>query len=173
MREIVKDREELSRVSTECTEEIEEKENLWETLIDMTEERDNCLGLAACQIGVPVRAFYLHLRNEDPIRIRNPEVLELSKETTLFKNEGCMSLPGLFMDTVRHAWIKIKDDINGTKTYSGLLGVCMQHEIDHLNGVLMFDRKAPSTYIREGTKTRRNDKCTCGSGKKYKKCCGK
>jgi len=52
-----------------------------------------------------------------------------------------------------------------------LESICVQHEIDHLNGIVCMDRRIDLTVIREEVKIGRNDPCHCGSGKKYKKCC--
>ena len=49
--------------------------------------------------------------------------------------------------------------------------VCVQHEIDHLNGIVCMDRKVETSYKRTEKKVGRNEPCPCGSGKKYKKCC--
>jgi peptide deformylase len=145
---------------------------MWEWLEFLTEDAGNCLGLAAVQIGIPVRAFYLKLPNEEAVRFRNPEIIKKSKKKVVFKDEGCMSFPGKFVDTERHVWVTVRDDINGEKTYKGLLAVCIQHEMEHLDGKFCFDSRAHSQYIREEEKIGRNDPCPCGSKKKYKKCCG-
>ena len=148
---------------------------LWEWLEWLTNSTDNCLGLAANQIGFNVNAFHLQMTDEDePRRFRNPVIVRASKRKRIFKDEGCMSFPGQYVDTERHEWVEVKDDINGTQVYKGLLGICVQHEIDHLNGTLHFDRKAHSTYISKGNKIGRNDPCPycleLGREVKYKKC---
>ena len=174
MREIIhpSSRMDMRFESAPVTEKAENEQFLWEWLEYVTEEADNCLGMAGCQIGINERAFYLPLVDQEPVRFRNPEIIRYSKQRRVYKDEGCMSFPGQFIDTLRHVWVEVKDDINGTKVYKGQLGICVQHEMDHLDGVLIFDRKAHSTYIRGGEKIGRNDLCVCNSGKKYKKCCG-
>jgi uncharacterized protein YchJ len=52
-----------------------------------------------------------------------------------------------------------------------LESVCVQHEIDQLNGMRILDRAQQLTIRRETPKIGRNEPCHCGSGKKYKKCC--
>ena len=52
-----------------------------------------------------------------------------------------------------------------------LESVCVQHEIDHLNGIRCLDRGLDLTFKREKPKIGRNEPCHCGSGKKYKRCC--
>lgn len=171
---VIPDSEEDMRSTSSPVSDYEEDELfMWEWLEFLTEETENCLGLAARQIGINASAFYLHADDTGPIRFRNPEIMNYSQEKRVYKQEGCMSFPGKFIDTERYVWVTVKDDINGTRTYTGRLAVCIQHEIDHLNGVLFFDRQAHSTYIRGGDKIKRNDPCPCGSLKKYKKCCGK
>jgi peptide deformylase len=147
---------------------------IWERLEEYTVNNPNCLGMAGVQVGLPYRAFYLKLPELGEFRFRNPIVKEVSVSKSLFKNEGCMSFPGVFIDTLRADWIDVYDDINGLRRYSGLLGICVQHEMEHLNGETMFQNRAPSDYKK--VKVGRNDPCPecLAAGKKkvpkFKKC---
>ena len=77
-----------------------------------------------------------------PIFLINPKIIFKSKETSLFE-EGCLSLPGYFAEIERPAKCKVEYiDYNGKQTEleaEGLLSTCIQHEVDHLNGVLFID----------------------------------
>ncbi|MDR2416907.1 MAG: peptide deformylase [Holosporales bacterium] len=115
-------------------------EDMFETL-----RASNGIGLAAPQIGVLKRVIVIDFGREtevSPLALINPEILWRSEETTPFRN-GCLSLPGIWADVVRPAAIEIKYyDENFQpqllKT-DGLLAVCAQHEIDHLNGKIFID----------------------------------
>ena len=130
-------------------------------------------GLSAVQIGIPIRAGIIRMEHCD-INFINP-VIEKKKDLFIFKNEGCLSFPNVYVNTERYRscivrWL----DESGKErkgSFEGLEAVVIQHEIDHLNGVLMFDRK--SKPVLEPRKIGRNETCPCGSGKKYKKCCGR
>jgi peptide deformylase len=102
-------------------------------------------GLAAPQIGVSVRAFSYHV--EDRIGyLLNPEIVELSEETHEV-GEGCLSVPELWFPTVRarRAVVRGVDVRNEPVTVSGdgVMAQCLQHEVDHLDGMLYLDRLDP------------------------------
>lgn len=120
-------------------------------------------GLAAVQIGLPLQYAWYQFRRQQ-VELINPKIIEMS-EPSLLIGEGCLSIPGKRIDTIRYKEIKIEND---KKLYyvSGLEACIVQHEIDHMNGILMYAR-AKDPYPKLG----RNDLCLCGSGKKYKKCC--
>jgi peptide deformylase len=104
------------------------------------------LGLAAPQVGVAQRVIVVDAAREgeerNPLRIANPEILWRSEETTI-ANEGCLSLPEHYADVSRPAEIRLRyfDHENEIREMSakGLLATCIQHEIDHLDGVLFVD----------------------------------
>jgi peptide deformylase len=103
------------------------------------------IGLAAPQVGELLRLVVLDIQPDDkpaPMVLVNPEIIAESAETAL-REEGCLSLPGQFADVTRPARIKLRyQDLTGARhemEADGLLGVCIQHEIDHLNGVLFVD----------------------------------
>jgi peptide deformylase len=103
------------------------------------------IGLAAPQVGSDLRMFVLDCGPKDapePMVLVNPEIVAESQERGI-REEGCLSLPGLYADVERPQRIKIRwRELDGTRREmeaDGLLGVCMQHEMDHLNGVLFVD----------------------------------
>jgi peptide deformylase len=104
------------------------------------------IGLAAIQIGVPRRVVTMDLsKKEDdhkPQTFINPEVIWKSAETSKYE-EGCLSIPEFYEEVERPAQVKVKYlDIDGNAQEieaSGLLATCLQHEIDHINGVLFID----------------------------------
>ena len=103
------------------------------------------IGLAAPQVGVGLRVAVVDLMPEDkpaPITLVNPEIVATSEELAT-REEGCLSLPGQYADVTRPARVKIRYlDQQGTRQEieaEGLLAACLQHEIDHLDGVLFVD----------------------------------
>ncbi|MEY9215409.1 peptide deformylase [Thermobifida halotolerans] len=100
-------------------------------------------GVAATQIGVGLRAFSYNVEGAIGYVI-NPEIVELSEETQDDGNEGCLSVPGLWYPTRRaqRAVVKGVDLRNEPVTVegTGLLARCLQHETDHLDGLLYLDR---------------------------------
>lgn len=104
------------------------------------------IGLAAIQVAEPVRMVVIDLSKEDepnaPQVFINPEVLSRSDAINVHE-EGCLSIPDYFADVERPASITVAyQDLEGTKheiNADGLLATCLQHEIDHLNGVLFID----------------------------------
>jgi peptide deformylase len=109
------------------------------------------IGLAAIQVGEPTRILVIDLQAEEgedgkPIRAPaayiNPEILEVSDELSTY-NEGCLSIPEQYAEVARPARARVRwlDETGAThqEELDGLLATCMQHEIDHLNGVLFID----------------------------------
>lgn len=104
------------------------------------------LGLAAPQIGVSERIIVLDVHEKDappaPLMMVNPEIIAEGPDLKVYE-EGCLSLPEQFSDVVRPAAVTVRYlDETGTSRdleADGLLAVCIQHEIDHLNGVLFVD----------------------------------
>jgi peptide deformylase len=103
------------------------------------------IGLAAPQVGRLLRVVVMDLAPEKvpaPMVLINPEIVAASTEKAT-REEGCLSLPDQYADVTRPAWVKVKyQDEDGVKKEiegEGLLAACLQHEIDHLNGVLFVD----------------------------------
>ena len=104
------------------------------------------IGLAAIQIGVPKRVIVMDIsRQEDPPEPRyfvNPEILWASEETLPYE-EGCLSVPEIYDEVERPARVKLRYlNYKGEaveEDAEGLFAVCIQHEMDHLDGVLFID----------------------------------
>jgi peptide deformylase len=103
------------------------------------------IGLAAPQVGVGLRFAVVDLMPDNkptPIALINPEVTARSQEQTT-REEGCLSLPGQYADVTRPAWVTVRyTDVAGARRQieaDGLLAACLQHEIDHLDGILFVD----------------------------------
>ena len=104
------------------------------------------IGLAAIQIGVAQRVVTMDLAKKDdekePQVFINPEILWTSEETSIY-DEGCLSIPEYYEEVERPQKVKVKYlDLDGKAheiEADGLLATCLQHEIDHLNGVLFID----------------------------------
>lgn len=103
------------------------------------------IGLAANQIGSLLRVIVVDVAPKDeqnPIALINPEIIAKSAETAT-QEEGCLSIPELYAEVTRPARVKVRyQGVDGVKKEieaDGLLSACLQHEIDHLNGVLFVD----------------------------------
>lgn len=104
------------------------------------------IGLAAIQIGVPKQVIVMDLAGKDetpePRYFVNPKITWASEETAPYE-EGCLSVPEIYDEVERAAQVKIEYlDYNGkavTELAEGLFAVCIQHEMDHLKGVLFID----------------------------------
>jgi peptide deformylase len=109
------------------------------------------IGLAAIQVGVPKRILVIDLQEPEeeggepvrrPLVFINPEIVEHSEEEVPY-SEGCLSIPDQYAEVARPDHIRIRWlDENGAShegDIDGLLAVCLQHEMDHLNGILFID----------------------------------
>ena len=171
---------------------VEEGYKIATELFEILNKRKDGIGLAANQVGIDAAVAVVNVR--EPIVLINPEIV--SRETEIPYYEGCLSFPGKGCHTKRYETVEVKsDNVDGTMVFSGvdtgeeakgtwedgqqkqnrelrtLEAVCVQHEIDHLNGMRILDRAQELTIRRDKPKIGRNEKCPCGSGKKYKKCC--
>jgi len=104
------------------------------------------IGLAAIQVAVPKRVLVLDVAREgeepQPLFIANPELVWASEETNVYQ-EGCLSIPDYYEDVERPKQVRVRyldrDGKLQELNADGLLATCVQHEIDHLNGVLFID----------------------------------
>lgn len=118
---------------------------LWDDMLE-TMYRAPGIGLAAIQIGVPQRLLVIDLAKDGepktPLFVANPEIIWSSEQQSDYE-EGCLSIPEYYEMVTRPAEIKIRyldrqgeaQDMHAT----GLMATCLQHEIDHLNGILFID----------------------------------
>lgn len=107
------------------------------------------IGLAAPQIGVGLRLCVIDLQPDDtpaPVVLINPSIVAASAEMAT-REEGCLSLPNQYADVTRSARVTVRfGDLAGKTreiTTDGLLAACLQHEIDHLDGILFIDHLSP------------------------------
>ena len=104
------------------------------------------IGLAAIQVGVPKRVVTIDVAKKDAPRepqvFINPEIVSSSEEKSVYE-EGCLSIPDIHEDVERPTRVRVRYlDLDGTAhevEADGLLATCLQHEIDHINGVLFID----------------------------------
>ena len=116
-------------------------EDMFETMYDAPG-----IGLAAIQVGEPKRLITLDLAKKDdpkkPLVFINPEMVWRSQEKAVYE-EGCLSIPEYYEDVERPAEVKVRYmDLDGKPqeiAAVGLLATCLQHEIDHLDGILFID----------------------------------
>ena len=117
---------------------------LVDEMFDTLYSSENGLGLAAPQVGVQKQIFVWEM-DEEPMTIINPEIVESRGEWVY--DEGCLSIPGLYVEIARPNEVLMRGlDLDGNEIEieaDELMGRLFQHELDHLNGVLMFDRMQP------------------------------
>ncbi|MEK7424844.1 MAG: peptide deformylase [Actinomycetota bacterium] len=118
---------------------------LVDDMFDTLYASDAGIGLAAPQIGVQKQIFVWDM-DDEPMVVINPEIVESSGEWVY--DEGCLSIPGLYVEMMRPNEVLMRGidlDGNVVEIEAGeLAGRLFQHELDHLNGVLMFDRMEPA-----------------------------
>jgi len=101
------------------------------------------VGLSANQVGLPFKMCVIDINVNNPMFLLNPRITKMS-DKMIKSQEGCLSLPGVDTTINRHKEVTVEyEDVTGeTKSVvaTGLLSRCIQHEIDHLNGVLLINR---------------------------------
>ena len=135
----------LRQVSQPVDEVNKEIQKLMDDMLE-TMYSANGIGLAAIQIGVPKNLVVIDLltkeKKKDPMFFVNPKILKKSSKMSKYE-EGCLSIPNLFAEVKRPSECEIEYlDYEGNKKSlkaTGLLATCLQHEIDHLKGILFID----------------------------------
>ena len=179
---IIKDKTKLEKKCSPVS--VKEGEEIGVRLLHELRESENGIGLAANQIGINKRVCVINVK--EPLVLINPKIVEKSKEQFVFA-EGCLSFPDSKLRTIRHQDIIVEaDNHEGKLSFSAnskdindaFECVCVQHEIDHLDGITMFDREFKQEPIVKGKnaplKIGRNEKVTITKGSeskvlKYKK----
>ena len=117
------------------------------------------IGLAAPQVGVQKQLLVIDLDVENPatppLVFINPEITGFGSAVDTYE-EGCLSIPGVYLDVVRPAAVELtyRDEMGRPQRLKadGLLARCIQHELDHLNGVLFVDHVSDELSLNEGLK---------------------
>tara|TARA_Y100001938_G_scaffold105761_1_gene144319 strand:+ start:29 stop:610 length:582 start_codon:yes stop_codon:yes gene_type:complete len=179
---IIKDKSKLQKKCSPVS--VKEGEEIGVRLLHELRQSENGIGLAANQIGINKRVCVINVK--EPLVLINPKIVETSKEQFVFP-EGCLSFPNKKVRTIRYKEITVEaDNHSGRLVFSAdskeindaFECVCVQHEIDHLNGITMFEREFKSEPLIRGKnapiKIGRNEKVTITKGTeskvlKYKK----
>ncbi|MGA7936574.1 MAG: peptide deformylase [Kovacikia sp.] len=114
------------------------------------------IGLAAPQVAINKQVIVVDIQPDEaatpPLILINPVVTKTSSDLTVTQ-EGCLSIPNVYLDVRRPTAIEVSyKDENGRPqrlSVTELLACCIQHEIDHLNGVLFVDRVENSLMLNQ------------------------
>tara|TARA_B100000686_G_C16353908_1_gene744241 strand:+ start:158 stop:655 length:498 start_codon:yes stop_codon:yes gene_type:complete len=113
-------------------------EDMWVTMYDAPG-----VGLAAPQVGISLKIVVIHVPDHEPFALLNPEIVKRSGERQV--DEGCLSVPGFRGEIQRSLKVLVKgmDPVTGKevriRAENDLLAECLEHEIDHINGILYID----------------------------------
>jgi len=173
---------------------VEEGMAIATELFQILNERKDGIGLAANQVGIDAQVAVVNVL--EPLVLINPKIIRKENEVKYY--EGCLSYPKKGVNTKRYETIEVtSDNVEGSMIFSGvetttegkgsweksddsdrnlrlLESVCVQHEIDHLNGIICMDRRIETSYVRTEKKIGRNELVTIKKGDavkvlKYKK----
>ena len=148
---------------------VKEGEEIGAQLLKELAESKNGIGLAANQIGINKRVCVINVK--EPLILINPIIVEHSEEQFMFA-EGCLSFPGKHVRTGRYVSVTVEADNHNSKLVftadskeinDAFETACIQHEIDHLDGITMFDRAMVSQPYKAPRKIGRNEKVTISS----------
>lgn len=131
--------------TAEVTDFGEELRHFTEKMVEAMFD-ENGMGLAAPQVGVSDKVVVIDRSfgdcDDDILTLVNPEIIEVGGECSF--EEGCLSIPGIYEDVIRPEYIRLKyqdqDGVDHEVDVDGTLARVVQHEVDHLNGVLFVDR---------------------------------
>ena len=146
IRKILTEPNKLLRQISESVEKVgKEEKKLMDDMLDTMYEAPG-IGLAAIQIGIPKRIIVMDIgRNEnkkEPRYFVNPVIKNKNPDRATYE-EGCLSVPDQFAEIERPNGCEVEYlDYNGKKQLlkaEGLLATCIQHEMDHLEGILFID----------------------------------
>ena len=121
-----------------------EEQKLMKDMLD-TMYAANGIGLAAIQIGIPKRIIVMDISKDEkkePRYFVNPVIIDKDTIKNTYE-EGCLSVPEQFAEIDRPSKCEVEYlDYNGKKKLlkaEGLIATCIQHEMDHLEGILFID----------------------------------
>ena len=146
LRQILTEPNKILREKSSLVEKVDEGiQKLMDDMLDTMYAAPG-IGLAAIQVGVPKRIIVLDINykegQKNPMCFINPEIINKSKNNSIYE-EGCLSVPGQFAEIIRPDKCNIKylDYYGKAKELNaeGMLATCIQHEIDHLEGILFID----------------------------------
>ena len=171
---------------------VEEGRIIAQELFQILNKRGDGIGLAANQVGIDAQVAVVNVI--EPLVLINPKIIH--KDFPIDYYEGCLSYPKQGIHTKRYRDVIVQtsqsesgwyfsgaestQEAKGSWEQEGkkqeqeqrlLESICVQHEIDHLNGITIHDRENKPEPIISKKSVGRNEPCPCGSGKKYKKCC--
>ena len=134
---------------------VEEGNSIATELFQILNKRGDGIGLAANQVGIDAQVAVVNVT--EPLVLINPKIVHKENEISYF--EGCLSYPKKGVNTKRYEIVEVKsDNVESTMRFDGLESICVQHEIDHLNGKTIFDRKIEiGSYKRDTKKIGRNE----------------
>jgi len=158
--------------------------------VEFAKTMDHALGIAANQVSWNgnrlMDRFFVHRlgkKPDDPFKVVIDPVIVTKHGAPIQELEGCLCWPGRTVLAQRHLkitvsyWTINENELDLVRIENEELdrfdSQVWQHEMDHLDGVKENVKEIGSTFVRQIAKVGRNDKCPCGSGIKYKKCCGK
>jgi peptide deformylase len=153
---------------------IKEGEEIGAQLLKELTKSENGIGLAANQIGINKRVCVINVK--EPMVLINPRIVERSTEEFIFP-EGCLSFPNKHVRTKRNVSVIVETDNHGGKlsfsaesedVNDAFECACVQHEIDHLDGITMFERSVTPQPVRVPEKIGRNEKVMITDGKETK-----
>ena len=162
------------RLMCEEVKTVKEGEEIGVQLLKELTKSENGIGLAANQIGINKRVCVINVK--EPIVLINPRIVEQSEEQFMFP-EGCLSFPGTHVRVGRYASVIVEaDNHEGKLSFSAdsedindaFECACVQHEIDHLDGITMFDRAMVAQPYKAPEKIGRNERVTITDGKETK-----
>ena len=167
---------EIKQLQLMCEEvkTVKEGEEIGAQLLKELTESKNGIGLAANQIGINKRVCVINVK--EPLVLVNPRIVEKSEDQFVFA-EGCLSFPGKHVRTGRHTSVIVEaDNHEGKLSFSAesedindaFECACVQHEIDHLDGITMFDRAMVAQPYKAPEKIGRNERVTITDGKETK-----
>ena len=167
---------EIKQLQLMCEEvkTVKEGEEIGAQLLKELSENVNGIGLAANQIGINKRVCVINVK--EPIVLINPRIVEHSEDQFVFA-EGCLSFPGKHVRTGRYTSVIVEtDNHEGKLSFSAesedindaFECACVQHEIDHLDGITMFERSVTPQPYRAPENIGRNERVTITDGKETK-----
>ena len=139
---------------------VEEGNTIATELFQILNQRGDGIGLAANQVGIDAQVAVLNVR--EPLVLINPKIIKKENEINYY--EGCLSYPKKGVHTKRYRTIEVtSENVEGSMIFDGvdedtlLEAICVQHEIDHLMGKTIMDRRIQTTYKRTEKKYGRNE----------------
>lgn len=149
---------------------VESEEEAYVLIKTLESAIGNYKSLSAPEVGVQSSVAIIRLPTLS-LNLINPEIISESLPV-ISHTEECYCFPNLHLNCLRHDYVMVRNGMYGNVSHLYGVSACLvQHQINHLQGIVYHDRVIKLAEVHENNLVRNKDFCPCGSKKRFASCC--